>query len=67
MAENITENTNEAGKKAAQNNGKFIAGGLAAVIGGVVGYGLVGGAAVFASAVVFGLIGATLGSVFDRE
>lgn len=66
MAENIAENTNEAGKKAEKGmNGKLIAGGIAAVIGGVVGFGLMGGPAVIASAVVFGLIGAALGSVFD--
>ncbi|HEY8261094.1 MAG TPA: hypothetical protein VIG55_07775 [Methylosinus sp.] len=65
MAENIAENTNESGKKADRMNGKLIAGGIAAVIGGVVGYGLVGGPAIIAGAVVFGLIGAALGSVFD--
>lgn len=66
MAENIAEKTVEAGQKAQDKwTGKLIAGGLAAVIGGVVGYGLVGGPAIIAGAVVFGLIGATLGSVFD--
>jgi hypothetical protein len=66
MAENIADETKAAEKKAESNNGKFIAGGVAAVMGGVVGYGLVGGPAVIAGAVVFGLIGAALGSVFDR-
>lgn len=64
MAENIADKTSEAQKN--NNTGKLIAGGLAAVIGGVVGYGLVGGPAIIAGAVVFGLIGATLGSVFDK-
>ncbi|BBU61275.1 hypothetical protein MSC49_12100 [Methylosinus sp. C49] len=64
MADNIAEKSGEAGKKD-NNTGKLIAGGLAAVIGGVVGYGLLGGPAIIASAVVFGLIGAALGSVFD--
>ncbi|MBY6243547.1 hypothetical protein [Methylosinus sp. Sm6] len=66
MAEEIANKTNEADKTAGTNNGKFIAGGIAAVLGGVVGYGLVGGPAIIAGAVVFGLIGAALGSVFDR-
>lgn len=67
MAENIAEKTGEAGQTARQDkwNGKLIAGGIAAVFGGLVGYGLVGGPAIIAGAVVFGLIGATLGSVFD--
>lgn len=66
MAENIAEKTVEAGQKNQDKwTGKLIAGGIAAVVGGVVGYGLVGGPAIIAGAVVFGLIGATLGSVFD--
>jgi hypothetical protein len=64
MADNIAEKSGEAGKND-KNTGKLIAGGVAAVVGGVVGYGLVGGPAIIASAVVFGLIGAALGSVFD--
>ncbi|WP_159730874.1 hypothetical protein [Methylosinus sp. Ce-a6] len=64
MADNIAEKTGEAGKKD-KDTGKLIAGGVAAVIGAVVGYGLMGGPAIIASAVVFGLIGAALGSVFD--
>jgi hypothetical protein len=67
MAENVTDKSDVGGHKAGQDKitGKLIAGGIAAVIGGVVGYGLVGGSAIIASAVVFGLIGAALGSVFD--
>ncbi|PWB82553.1 MAG: hypothetical protein C3F11_11300 [Methylocystaceae bacterium] len=67
MADNIADKTGEAGQTAGQDKwtGKLIAGGLAAVIGGVVGYGLVGGPAIIAGAVVFGTIGATLGAVFD--
>jgi hypothetical protein len=52
-------------EKKESNRGKMITGGVAALIGAVVGYGLVGGAGIFASAVVFGLIGAVLGAAFD--
>lgn len=67
MAENIADKTSEAQKPGQDKmTGKLIAGGVAALIGGVVGYGLVGGPAIIAGVVVFGLIGATLGSVFDK-
>jgi hypothetical protein len=54
-----------ANEKPESHKGKIIAGGVGAVIGAVIGYGLLGEGAVFASAVVLGLIGAALGAVFD--
>jgi len=59
MSENATT------EKKASNNGKIIAGGVAAVLGGVIAYGLVGEGGIFAGAIVLGLIGAALGAVFD--
>lgn len=67
MAENIADKPDDAGQTPGSDKytGKLIGGGVAAVIGGTVAYGLLGGPAILAAAVVFGLIGAALGSVFD--
>jgi hypothetical protein len=59
----MSENANT--EKKESYNGKLIAGGVAAVFGGVIAYGLVGEGGVLAGAVVLGLIGAALGAAFD--
>jgi len=62
MSDNVTE-------KPESDKGKIIGGGVAAVIGAIVAYGLIGNYAgvpgVFAAAIVFGLIGAAIGAAFD--
>jgi hypothetical protein len=52
-------------EKAESHTGKIVGGVIAAAIGGVIGALLMGGYAVFPAAVVVGLLGVALGSVFD--
>lgn len=52
-------------EKTERNTGKFVGGGVAALIGGVIGAILIGDYAILPAAVVVGLLGAALGAVFD--
>lgn len=61
----MANNTDNVTEKPESHKGKIIAGGISAVIGAIVAYGLVGYGGAFASAIVFGLIGAALGAAFD--
>jgi uncharacterized protein YqgC (DUF456 family) len=65
------DTTNSAGEpmaaaaKEEKWTGKAIGGGVAAVIGGVIGALLIGNYAILPAAIVVGLFGAALGAVFD--
>jgi len=66
MSKEVMQNAGDtAAEKNESNNGKIIGGAVAAVIGGAIGALLMGGYAIFPSAVVVGLLGVALGSVFD--
>ncbi len=52
-------------EKAESNTGKIVGGVTAAAIGGVIGALLLGGYAILPAAIVVGLLGVALGSVFD--
>lgn len=63
------ETMQKSGANAAETNesntGKLVGGGVAAVIGGVIGALLIGDYAILPAAVVVGLLGVALGAVFD--
>jgi predicted benzoate:H+ symporter BenE len=66
MSNNITKSGGDAvSEKQEKNTGKLVGGGVAAVIGGVIGALLLGGYAILPAAIVVGLFGVALGSVFD--
>lgn len=54
-----------AAEKPESNNGKIVGGATAAVVGGVIGALLLGNYAILPAAVVVGVLGVALGSVFD--
>jgi hypothetical protein len=55
----------DAVEKNESNTGKIGGGGVAAVIGGVIGALLIGNYAILPAAIVVGLLGTALGAVFD--
>lgn len=66
MSKETMQNAGDvAAEKKESNNGKIVGGAVAAVIGGVIGALLMGGYAIFPTAVVVGLLGVALGAVFD--
>ncbi len=66
MSNNVTKSGGDAvSEKQEKYTGKLIGGGVAAVIGGIIGALLIGGHAILPAAIVVGLLGAALGAVFD--
>lgn len=66
MSKNVMHGAGDAATEEKEsNNGKIIGGAAAAVIGGVIGALLMGGYAILPTAIVVGLLGVALGSVFD--
>ncbi|WP_036281202.1 hypothetical protein [Methylocystis sp. ATCC 49242] len=66
MSKETMQNAGDvAAEKKEGNNGKIVGGAVAAVIGGAIGALLMGGYAIFPTAVVVGLLGVALGAVFD--
>jgi predicted benzoate:H+ symporter BenE len=65
MSNNVTKSGESVSEKQETYTGKLIGGGIAAVLGGVIGAMLIGGYAILPAAVVVGLLGVALGAVFD--
>ncbi|WP_363348673.1 hypothetical protein [Methylocystis echinoides] len=65
MSKETTHAAGDAAEKKDSNTGKLVGGGIAAVIGAVIGALLIGDYAILPAASVVGLLGVALGAVFD--